>query len=184
MLKNNKSATESLFGMKKEGNHGRKTLLEVEDGELISENAPYYFDHVAIDRITNAAEDGAKYSTSPLVSPQFRIRMTLRFTEDDLAAVELFGFVLRDLMEGELWAGAGSGRGYGYIKNADIESVSVEIPITMPVSFSGEDGWQEKTVHSGRKQFIKERDVTISSLLPLWSLYEDSLYKHQKGGCK
>lgn len=175
LLKMTKSPENRLFGIKKEGTGGSRTLLEVEDGELISENTPSYFDHVAIDRITNAAEDAAKFSTSPLISPQFRIRLTMRFTQDDLAALELLGFVLRDLIEGELWAGAGTGRGYGYIKKADIEKCDLELPESMPVFSTSHEGWQQVEIHRGRQKFSKDKIKEISDLMPLWTFCEDQL---------
>jgi CRISPR/Cas system CSM-associated protein Csm3 (group 7 of RAMP superfamily) len=185
LLQNGRDAVDRLFGtVKKQGTEGGKTLLEVEDGELVSEDTPVYFDHVAIDRITNAAEDGAKFSASALVSPEFRIRLTVRFTEDDLPALALFGFVLRDLMEGRLWAGAGVGRGYGFIKTAAVETCLLDIPATLPF-FTADANWTASPIHDGRKAWRKDNGVLFADLNSLWTLCESTLiHDGDQGGTR
>ncbi|MCL5808191.1 MAG: RAMP superfamily CRISPR-associated protein [Deltaproteobacteria bacterium] len=186
-LLKNSPAADCLFGViKKQGGAGRKTLLEIGDGTLVSADKPVYFDHVAIDRITHAAEDGAKFSTSALVSPRFNHRITLRFTEEVLSALRLFAFLLRDLMEGQLWAGAGIGRGYGYIKTAVIESCTIEIPDRLSFSMTV-PGWNMRQLHTGRNAWDwpkkKGKTFKFEDLKDLWTI-EDPPNPDEKGGAK
>ena len=116
-----------LFGVvKKRQAACHKGQIEVEDSVLLSGD-PIYLDHVAIDRITAAAADGKKFSTCGLISPTFRTSVRVHYQPGQEAILALWGFLLRDLVEGRLWAGSGTTRGYGYIRRADIESVSLNL---------------------------------------------------------
>jgi CRISPR/Cas system CSM-associated protein Csm3 (group 7 of RAMP superfamily) len=117
---------DKLFGTVKSG-AGRRGLVEVEDGRLDGDPKPVYLDHVALDRITGFAADARKFSTCGLASPVFEMAMRIRFTGDDLAAVALAGFVLRDMLEGWLWCGGGVTRGFGHLHSAAIVGASVDL---------------------------------------------------------
>jgi hypothetical protein len=114
-----------LFGIvKKDRTACAKGQIEIDDAMLQSGDV-MYLDHVAIDRITAAAADGKKFSTCGLMSPVFRTTVRLRFRPGQEALLALWGFLLRDLVEGRLWAGSGTTRGYGYIYCAEIVCVKL-----------------------------------------------------------
>ncbi len=120
------NATATLFGWTDPiTKKGAKGLIAIEDGALLGDPVPVFLDHVAIDRITGAAVNAKKFSQCALASPKFDLSISLQFTSDaaDLLAVRLAAFLLRDLMEGRLWAGSGVSRGYGYISSGDLLSV-------------------------------------------------------------
>jgi hypothetical protein len=95
---------------------------------LVGKAKLIYLDHVAIDRITAAAKDAAKFANSALASPRFRVKVRIRFPESEAAALALWGFVLRDMKLGRLWAGSGVTRGYGHISKVQVESVTAGAP--------------------------------------------------------
>ncbi len=119
-----------LFGPSPGNDDKRRGLIEVYDGELDGQPTRVYLDHVAIDRITNAATDAAKFSTSALASPRFDCRIRICFREADLDAVRMWGFLLRDLTmpaRGALWFGASTSRGYGYLHHAEIREATLDL---------------------------------------------------------
>jgi CRISPR/Cas system CSM-associated protein Csm3 (group 7 of RAMP superfamily) len=116
-----------LFGVvKKDRAACGKGRIEIEDAVLESGDV-VYLDHVAIDRITAAAADGKKFSTCGLMSPIFRTTVRVRFRRGEGALLALWGFLLRDLAQGRLWAGSGTARGYGYIRGAEIVGVNLNL---------------------------------------------------------
>jgi CRISPR/Cas system CMR subunit Cmr4 (Cas7 group RAMP superfamily) len=115
-----KDLVERLFGEIKQGKGGRKGRIEVGDGEIEGDAAPIYLDHVAIDRITNAAADAKKFATCGLISPAFRVSLRLRVDPEEWDLVALFGLLLRDLLDGRLWIGSGTTRGFGWLASAEI----------------------------------------------------------------
>ena len=171
--RNQQNALDQLFGtLKKET--GRKGRLEVSDGTLLEPPLepprPIYLDHVAIDRITGFAADGLKFATCGLESPAFRTELTLRFSRADLAAVALFGFLLRDAIDGWLWAGGGVTRGYGHLAHLHITAAHLDLTddFSPPSDFlPGSDRQSD----SGRTR-INAGPIAFEDLHWLWTLAE------------
>ncbi|MEM5787846.1 MAG: RAMP superfamily CRISPR-associated protein, partial [Syntrophobacteraceae bacterium] len=175
---------ETLFGYVDKKRGARKSLIEIADGKIQNgkDAGPVFFDHVAIDRIVNCAEDGAKFSASALVSPVFSVAITMRFHDEYLSELGLWGFVLRDLMEGRLWAGHGTSRGYGYIAMAELQKCALSVPGSMQLA-PAED-W---SLSSGRGRFIAEKNkpLLFDDLSWVWNKADDSWVKarsHASGG--
>ena len=146
---------EHLFGCVKGDRSGRRGLLEVRDGK-VSRAETVNSDHVAIDRITNAAANTAKFEDCALNSPKIEVALGLRFTDDpeDLAAVALLLLVIRDLLDPDrrrIWLGSQTTRGYGLVKQGVLEEVTG--------SFHGDRkeqiaaNWNRKDVSVGRSDF-------------------------------
>lgn len=151
-----------------------KGRIEVADGKLEGESKTVYLDHVAIDRITAAASDGAKFSTSALASPEFTTTIRVRFRQDELQVAALWGRVLRDLMRGALWVGAGVTRGYGYLRKAEVSSARLSVP----VAFAEKHGISipRATTESrpGRIVMTLEPMGRFEDLAPLWKAADDA----------
>lgn len=112
-------AWKMLFGTAS-GDTGQRGCLEIGDGELIGPARHVYLDHVALDRITQFPVDKAKFSFCALASPRFQVRVALRVTAQQLAAVALWRFLQRDLEQWRLAAGGAVTRGYGWIRQASV----------------------------------------------------------------
>jgi len=119
---------EQLFGVQKGDGTGQKGCIEIGDGVLEGEPNYVYLDHVAIDRITGAAEDKKKFSTCGLDSPAFKVKVRLSIAPHQIASAALFAFLLRDLMNpGRLWVGSGTSRGYGMVQQTAIQELHVNL---------------------------------------------------------
>lgn len=129
-----------LFGNAKGGESGRRGLLRVTDGVVAdppvtsateaiaaSENRVIHSDHVAVDRITQAAAAKKKFETEALNSPQIVLQLHSDFTDDfeDLASVALLLAVLKGLQRNSPGFAFGSQttRGYGTVESALISGV-------------------------------------------------------------
>jgi len=115
-----------LFGhVKRSGTkeRGRRGLLRVGEGTLIGESPPLFIDHVAIDRVSGFAADTQKFDTVALQSPRFEHTLFLRWNHgnnEEMAAVALFMFALRDAELGWVWVGSRTTRGYGHLRTIGI----------------------------------------------------------------
>ena len=91
-----------LFGFAKGKDDGRKSRIEFEEAPLIEGTEPREVeaDHVGIDRITGFAAEGLKFGAIALESPQFRARVSVALDPGDWDLLALWGFLLRDLVEG------------------------------------------------------------------------------------
>ena len=114
-------------------------MVHFSDGSVIPHNVTtggsstedvYYTvtsDHLAIDRITHAAADGAKFDDEALDNPQFAFSMSLEFTDamPDLECAALFLLLVRDLTRkaSGISFGAHTSRGYGAIHPADVKAI-------------------------------------------------------------
>lgn len=157
-----------LFGEANESDGtGQKGMIEISDGELQGAIHYVYLDHVAIDRITNAASDGAKFSTCGLDAPAFAVNIRVRFPKKEAACASLVAFLLRDLMQGQLWVGSGVTRGYGYLKQAAFDSVSLNIPSSLDW-ITGFAGWQAE-LKLGRRVARRNDRIEWTDLEWLWS---------------
>jgi len=162
-------AFDTLFGTLK-NETGSKGRLEVPDGRLLDNPRPIYLDHVAIDRITGFAADKLKFATCGLESPSFETKLTLRFSHADLAALALFGFLLRDAIDGWLWAGGGVTRGYGHLAHTHITAVHLNLTddFAPPGDFlPGAD----RHSGSGRTRFTAGQ-IAFEDFQWLWTLAE------------
>jgi len=145
-----------LFGSVKDSRTGRKGLLEVQDG-TVSGDELVSSDHVAIDRITQGAAGRAKFDDQALDSPEIRVVLSARFTDDaeDIASIALLLLVLRDLRDPNrrrLWAGSQATRGYGLIREALFKRIEGSFHGTLwhPLP----DGWALKEEsRPGRTRF-------------------------------
>lgn len=161
------SWAEALFGSARgQTGKGRRGRLEVEDGKLTSPVHFIYLDHVAIDRITNAAADeGQKFATCSLASPTFQVEMRVCFTDQEYGVAALFGLLLRDLMRGRLWAGSGVSRGYGRVSGATFSSACLSLVATSSLKLAG---LPAPNVTCGRQLYSWPAAKAFQDLKPLW----------------
>lgn len=87
--------------------------------------------HVAIDRVTGGARDGALFTTESL-APGTRLSLTIRWDDHPVlppAVSNLVAHVLRDLHEGLVSVGGMGSRGYGWVQLVhpmpDLQAVDV-----------------------------------------------------------
>ncbi len=122
------------------GHSGAKALLQVPD-LLASELAEQKREHVAIDRFTGGAAEGAKFTetsasattlTGTLLLDTWRLR--------NPAALGLLAHLLRDLTEGEIPLGSGSAKGRGFC--------------TAAITIAGQEPWhQHPAIQDGLTAF-------------------------------
>lgn len=171
-----------LFGSVKGNGSGARGLLEVDDGvvnieDVNPEESTVCSDHVAIDRITNAAAGPAKFDDKALNSPQIVVTLSVTFTDDteDFAALALLLLALRDLLDANrrrLWAGSQTTRGYGLIRDAT--------PVDIQGSFHGDlrsaipADWVQDTSRAGRKDFSAQDAQTRIVFDGLCALFDKS----------
>lgn len=172
-LFHNEIVSKRLFGWAKDsqgtGNgEGQKGRIVVEDGLLSGEPDFIYLDHVAIDRLSHAAREGAKFSACALACPLFQTCISISFPYNEWDIVALWGFVLKDLMEGRLWAGSGTSRGYGFIKKANISSYKIDLPAGHDWKI-GEKGRVDDKARPGRLLIDYQGNISFSDLSRLWT---------------
>lgn len=139
---------ETLFGFVKAGKSGgeqaQKGLLSVSEGVLGGNAQPIFMNHVAIDRISGFASDGALFNVAALGSPCFNISLRCFWEHDNhiqQAAVALLLFVLRDLADGQLWLGANTTAGYGHIQKVQWKALKGSY-----LTVSQENGYSRKSI--------------------------------------
>jgi CRISPR/Cas system CSM-associated protein Csm3 (group 7 of RAMP superfamily) len=162
----------------------KKGRIEVSDGTVLGTATRVYLDHVAIDRITAAATDGAKFSTCGLVSPCFQVHIRVRFLPGELDVVRLWGRLLRDLMRapGSLWAGGGTSRGYGYLHHAEVSKTTLSVPATFAKERQFDFLNATTEERRGRKVFQFGKLDRFSDLAPLWKLDGGDWAMKKEGG--
>ncbi len=102
----------ALFGHVEEGGRkGRLLFHEVELGEA----RPLSIPHVAIDRFSGAALDGALFSEGPIWKEGMRVGMAVSLNGLAPYEVGLLFHALFDMAEGALPLGGGAGRGCGRV---------------------------------------------------------------------
>ena len=172
-LLNSVEIAEVLFGaVRASGGQGHKGLIEVFDGLLCGSREWVYLDHVAIDRITNAAVDAKKFANCALASPLFRTEIRVRFTGQNVSALALFAFLLRDLMEGWCWAGSGTSRGYGHIEKATCENVRLNLLRSLGWS-PGDCFTQIEYGRPGRCLYHCDKVTEFSQLNGFWRILDE-----------
>lgn len=123
---------DTLFGFANNDDSGRKSRLETWEGVYVppqdGARPELLLDHVAVDRISGFAADGAKFAGVALSAPAFDCGFRLSLTEDEADLLALWGFVLRDLIEGfRLQAGWAVSRGYGEVAGAELRAVRISL---------------------------------------------------------
>lgn len=119
-----------LFGSKKdEGvDTERRGLVQFDDCILSGMAEAVSSDHVAVDRITHAAADGAKFDDRALNGPLLTVIIRTQFTDDseDRVAIALLLFLIKDLLaDGSGIAfGSQTSRGYGSLYRAKLTRLS------------------------------------------------------------
>jgi len=108
-------AVMDIFGHKKELDKDTKIELGQKGKILISDcfKSSYetkVFDHVAIDRFTSGAIDGALFQEKVVHSDEFEITITLR---ENIKYLDIFEDVLKDICNGLLSLGGMTTKGYG-----------------------------------------------------------------------
>ena len=100
-----------LFGHaeKESGQKGKLLFHEVELGEVCPSSIP----HVAIDRFSGGALDGALFSEGPVWKEGLRVDINLSLNGLEAYEAALLFHVLFDMAEGALPLGGGAGRGCG-----------------------------------------------------------------------
>jgi CRISPR/Cas system CSM-associated protein Csm3 (group 7 of RAMP superfamily) len=120
------SLVSTLFGSAKDDGSGSRGLLKFDDGS-VSSIASVKSDHVALDRITQAAADGKKFDDEALDSPCITFQIHISFCEssEHLASVALLLFLIRDLLAQPcpIAIGSQSSRGYGTIQSANLQTL-------------------------------------------------------------
>ena len=123
-----KSACGVLFGSVKVGQkEGQAGLLEIGEGTLTTPVRYCFLDHVAIDRIVGSAVEQKKFDTCALDSPVFNAHAAITLRKNQLSHIQLFLFLLRDLMEGHLRIGYGTTRGFGTIARVAINGIGLDL---------------------------------------------------------
>lgn len=109
-----------LFGAVSGRDGGRPGKLAIEDA-VLEESRPVPVQHVAVDRFTGGALEGALYSEGVLWSGKLAVNLCLRCAglEDREAALLLHA--LLDLCRGDLPVGAGGNRGNGALRLKGLE---------------------------------------------------------------
>ncbi len=79
--------------------------------------------HVAIDRLTGGALDGALYTEAPVWTDKLKIKLEIEFDDLSQKEAELLIHALMDLAEGDLAIGAGGNRGNGRFRLKDDSKV-------------------------------------------------------------
>ncbi len=117
-------AVKTLFGYCKDnsdaGQRGRILVDDLYYTEQPGQTKP--LNHVAIDRFTGGAFEGALFSEEPLwQGSSITLNVVVAEAEqvDDIQVRKAFCLALTDLAEGRLALGGGSGRGNGFFKCAD-----------------------------------------------------------------
>ena len=150
-----------LFGTASD-QEGKQGLIRVFDGDIVPDSARLvYLDHVAVDRITHAADDGSKFANLALASPRFRVPVRAYWRRDNRAALILLGHLIRDLCDGLLWIGSNTARGYGKIACVKTTDAKASVPMTWDWRLDG-------GVARGRQ--VKEFG---EDLAPFWKLVEE-----------
>ena len=100
-----------LFGHaeKESGQKGKLLFHEVELGEVCPSSIP----HVAIDRFSGGALDGALFSEGPVWKEGLSVGITLSLNGLEAYEAALLFHALFDMAEGALPLGGGAGRGCG-----------------------------------------------------------------------
>jgi CRISPR/Cas system CSM-associated protein Csm3 (group 7 of RAMP superfamily) len=93
----------------------RKSKVTIR-GCLIKEPAYVTVQHVAIDRFTGGALEGALYAEAPIWCEGMKVPISLEFAEVTPGEACLLAHVLMDLGEGRLPIGGGGGRGNGRLR--------------------------------------------------------------------
>jgi len=121
------------------------------------DNKLYKADHVAIDRWTGGASDGALFNTvEPDKSIEWepiRLRYDLKRGKDNHAALALLWLVLRDLGQGRIPLGFGVNRGYGdlSVERVELRGVQgVDAELSDPLVL--ENDWQTSPLYPILKQ--------------------------------
>lgn len=133
-------AVQSLFGS--EGEHGDRGFhLHDDDGTMrpgrvfISEarlarnsSKDGSLDHVAIDRFTGGALDGALFGEAPRFGGEWRLEIDIaspfgKPSSEDALGVKALGLALEDLSKGRLPVGGGANRGHGFVTAEGLRDV-------------------------------------------------------------
>ncbi|MBD5641709.1 MAG: hypothetical protein HDQ91_04760 [Desulfovibrio sp.] len=109
---------DSLFGhIGNEANgEGQRGKLVVEDCPLPARSTSQFIQHVALDRFTGGAREGALFSEEPYWLPDLEIPLRLQVREANAAEAGLIFQTLLDLGDGLLSIGSGGNRGNGRLK--------------------------------------------------------------------
>jgi len=120
---NNGEILTEIFGEKKDENQGQKGKVYFEDVFLDDYNEKI-FQHVAIDRFTGGAIDGALFQEKTVNTNEFKINIYL---ENSISqkSIEIFEKSLKDIVIGMLPLGGAVSKGHGVfrgkvIKNGEI----------------------------------------------------------------
>jgi CRISPR-associated RAMP protein (TIGR02581 family) len=96
---------------------GRIKVIDAYPQTVVNKEHSKKFDHVAIDRFTGGAREGAKFDARLLIhetTPKFYGKLILRDVEP--WQLGLIAFVLKDLYFGDIRVGYGKTKGYGKLK--------------------------------------------------------------------
>ncbi|HMP75079.1 MAG TPA: RAMP superfamily CRISPR-associated protein [Kiritimatiellia bacterium] len=101
---------------------GWKSPLECTRADIVDQNLPKARreERIAIDRLFSDSSDGAKFDLEPTASSRLKATLVVNMTRLGLTGradvcVALLMFMLRDLLEGDVFLGADSGIGLGWV---------------------------------------------------------------------
>lgn len=149
----------SIFGFVN-GSKARAVRLLVSDALLGDMAQERFIQHVAIDRFTGGAVDGALFSEEPVWREKLSLPLRIRLTSCDAADAGLIFQLLLDLGQGLLSVGNGRNRGNGRVR----ASQSVDCASIL-ASMSGNLAWNGQALLSGTGQ---QRLDALSALAPEW----------------
>jgi CRISPR/Cas system CSM-associated protein Csm3 (group 7 of RAMP superfamily) len=115
------------------GAPGWKSVVELSDFVAPENSAILAHDMIAIDRITGAGKDGAKFKLEVLDCPRMTGNITVdlkrlkKIAPDNVnRALGLLAHTLRDLDEGDIALGYGEAKGYGISNSGIVKSLITE----------------------------------------------------------
>lgn len=109
---------DQLFGFV-DGHRARCGKLQVEDCPLLPSPAREFIQHVAIDRFSGGAVEGALFSEEPVWMPGLELPLRVHISDADSGDAILLFQLLLDLGKGLLCVGNGRNRGNGRLQSAE-----------------------------------------------------------------
>lgn len=112
----NNLAVRTLFGYKAEDKKGQRGIVIIDDLYYSDVNNEKIFNHVAIDRFTGGALDGALFSERVSHRKEIEIKIWLEYRPKEPMVLEAFEAALADVCNGRLPLGGMTTKGHGIFK--------------------------------------------------------------------
>lgn len=115
-LGENNLAVRTLFGYKAEDKDGQRGMVIIDDLYYPDVNNKKIFNHVAIDRFTGGALDGALFRERVSHRKEIKIKIWLEQSPEETQILEAFEAALADVCNGRLPLGGMTTKGHGIFK--------------------------------------------------------------------